>query len=75
MKPDAENRRPYPNNLPYTPDHPKGIHRDTFGDLLADVQKARQEWDDRMNERMRGLLDQYDTGAEHAAGAFGYIDR
>ena len=74
-KADAENRRPHPNNLPYTPDRPKGMHRDTFDELLADVRKARQEWDDRMNGRMRELLDQYDTGAEHAAGVFGYTDR
>ena len=74
-KADAEDRRPHPNNPPYTPDRPKGTHRDTFDDLLADVRKARQEWDDRMNGRMRELLDQYDTGAEHAAGAFGYTDR
>jgi hypothetical protein len=74
-KADAEDRRPHPNNPPYTPDRPKGTHRDTFDDLLADVRKARHEWDDRMNERMRELLDQYDTGAEHAAGAFGYTDR
>ena len=51
------------------------MHRDTFDELLADVRKARQEWDDRMNGRMRELLDQYDTGAEHAAGVFGYTDR
>ncbi len=74
-KADAEDRRPHPNNPPYTPDRPKGTHRDTFDDLLADVRKARQEWDDRMNGRMRDLLADMGTGAEHAAGAFGYTDR
>jgi polyhydroxyalkanoate synthesis regulator phasin len=51
------------------------MYHDTFDDLLADVREADREWGDRMNERMRELLDQHDTGAEHAAGAFGYTDR
>ena len=74
-KADAKNRRPHPNNAPYFPDKPKGMHWDTFDDLIEDVREAEREWDERMNERTRELLDRYDTGAEHAAGAFGYTDR
>lgn len=74
-KADAENRRPHPNNPPATPTRPNGMHRDTFDDLLDEVREARREWDDRMNDRMRDFLAQHDTGAEHAAGAFGYTDR
>lgn len=74
-KADAENRNPHPNNLPYTPDKPKGMHRDTFDDLLADVRDAREEWRRRMDGRMRDVLDDMGAGAEHAAGAFGYTDR
>ena len=62
-KADAENRRPHPNNLPYTPDRPKGMHQDTFDNLLADVRKARREWDNRMNEQMREFFGQYNTEA------------
>jgi hypothetical protein len=57
-KADAEDRRPHPNNSPYLPDKPKGMHWDTFDDLLADVRDARDEWDREMNERMRELLAQ-----------------
>jgi hypothetical protein len=74
-KADAENRRPHPNNAPYFPDRPKGMHRDTFDDLVEDVQAARDEWDDKMNEHMRELLDRCNTGPEHAAESFGYTTR
>lgn len=58
-KADAEGRRPHPNNAPFTPDRPKGMHRDTFDDLLADVREAEQEYTDRADEQMRELLAQY----------------
>lgn len=58
-KADAENRHPHPNNLPYTPTRPKGMHQDTFDDLLADVRTSRREWDERMNEQMREFLGRY----------------
>jgi hypothetical protein len=73
-KADAEDRRPHPNNSPFLPDKPKGMHRDTFDDLLADVRDAREEWDREMNERMRELLAEYDTGGEYTARAMGYTD-
>jgi len=74
-KADAESRRPHPNNLPYTPDRPKGMHRDTFADLVEDVREAKREWREEMDGRMQDLLADMGTGAEHAAGAFGYTDR
>ena len=43
-KADAENRRPHPNNDPYLPERPKGMHHDTFEELLADVEQAREEF-------------------------------
>lgn len=52
---DAENRAPHPNNAPYLPDRPKGMHHDTFEDLLADVREARREHERAFMERMREL--------------------
>jgi ribosome-binding protein aMBF1 (putative translation factor) len=74
-KADAEDRRPHPNNLPYTPDRPKGTHRDTFADLVEDVREAKREWREEMDSRTRDLLADMGAGAEDAAGAFGYTDR
>jgi hypothetical protein len=34
-KVDAENRRPYPNNAPYFPERPTGVHHDTFEELVG----------------------------------------
>jgi hypothetical protein len=42
-KADAESRRPHPGAMAY-PKRPEGMHRDTFGELLADVEEARDEW-------------------------------
>jgi hypothetical protein len=42
-KADAKNRRPHPNGEPYFPDRPKGMHHDTFEDLVEDVRAARRE--------------------------------
>jgi len=66
-KADAEDRRPHPNNPPYRPDKPKGMHWDTFDDLLADVRDAREEWVERAEEQMRALLEKYNTEVEHPA--------
>jgi hypothetical protein len=46
-KADAEGRRPHPNNAPYSPDRPKGIHEDTFEDLVED-----DEWHGAVNARL-----------------------
>lgn len=68
-KADAEDRRPHPNNTPSLPDKPKGMHWDTFDDLLADVRDARDKWDRQMNERMRELLARHKSGAGGAVTA------
>jgi hypothetical protein len=56
-KADAENRRPHPNNAPYFPERPKGMHHDTFEDLADDVEAARREWHQEMDSRVRELVD------------------
>lgn len=56
-KADAESRRPHPNNPPYFPERPKGMHHDTFEDLADDVEAARREWHQEMNSRVRQLVD------------------
>lgn len=58
-KADAENRRPHPNNAPFQPTRPKGMHHDTFGDLVEDVDAAYAEWSKTMDERMRELSEHY----------------
>lgn len=62
-KADKENRRPHPNStsLPYFPERPKGMHHDTFEELLEDVEDAHEEWDEQMQERMRELLSRYQS--------------
>jgi hypothetical protein len=55
-KADAENRRPHPENMPYTPERPKGMHQDTFEDLTDDVQAARREWERAMKQRTREII-------------------
>lgn len=42
---DADDRRPHPEGHPWKPKRPKGMHQDTFDDLLEDVDEARREWD------------------------------
>lgn len=58
-KADAENRAPHPNNAPYLPERPKGMHHDTFEDLCDDVEAARREWDNTMRTRLRELTERY----------------
>jgi hypothetical protein len=56
-KADAEGRRPHPNNRPYSPDRPKGMHQDTFADLVDDVEDARDEWHGAVNARLYAMSD------------------
>lgn len=58
-KADAKDRRPHPNGEPYHPERPKGMHTDTFNELLTDVWEARGEWDEAMQARTRELLNHY----------------
>jgi hypothetical protein len=58
-KADAESRRPHPNNAPFSPERPKGMHRDTFEDLVANVRAARDEWQTEVDRKMRELLAHY----------------
>ena len=60
-KADAENRCPHPNNAPFSPDRPKGMHHDTFQDLVAAAEDARREWRAEMNREMRGMIDRMDA--------------
>lgn len=59
-KADAKNRRPHPNNDPWSPDRPKGMHHDTFEELLEDVREARREWDEAMHAELRRLAGRCD---------------
>lgn len=68
-KADAEDRRPHPNGHPPLPDKPKGMHRETFDDLLDDLRDARDEWHQQMDEKMKELLSRYETEAGRAATA------
>jgi hypothetical protein len=60
-KADAEGRRPHPNNAPHLPDRPKGMHHDTFADLLEEVQDAREGWRDAMDERLEHIVGKYEA--------------
>ena len=55
-KADKDNRRPHPNNRPYRPVKPKGMHWDTFDELLDDVREAETRWNSAMIEREKELL-------------------
>jgi len=48
---DVKDRRPHPNNAPYFPERPKGMHGETFANLLAEVEDAREEWHNKMEAR------------------------
>ena len=63
-KADAENRRPHPNNAPFQPTRPKGMHHDTFADLVDAVEDARDEWEKELNKEMRELLEHTEDGDE-----------
>lgn len=55
-KVDAENRRTHPNSEPWLPDRPKGMHHDTYEDLVQDIRTAYQEWEDAMRIREQELI-------------------
>lgn len=55
-KADEECRRPHPNNEPWFPKRPKGMHYDTYEELLAALQTARREWADAMQKREQQLF-------------------
>jgi hypothetical protein len=63
-KADAENRRPHPNNAPFRPTRPTGMHHDTFADLVDDVKDARDEWRREVDREMRALLEHYHDDLE-----------
>lgn len=54
-KADAEGRRPHPDKRPYTPERPKGMHHDTFEELLEDVHETRDEWGAAFHRRLLEL--------------------
>ncbi|WP_152043370.1 hypothetical protein [Salinigranum salinum] len=54
-KADTEGRRLHPSNHPLTPDQPKGMHWDTFADLVENVGDARHEWRGVLNTRLYQL--------------------
>ncbi|MFP8955066.1 hypothetical protein ACLI4Z_19245 (plasmid) [Natrialbaceae archaeon A-arb3/5] len=54
-KADAKDRRPHPNGEPWYPERPKGMHRETFDALLADLEQARDKWDQAFHSRLREL--------------------
>jgi len=58
-KADAENRHPHPNNAPYFPERPTGMHHDTFEDLTDDVRGARREFHDAMEQEMLEMRQRY----------------
>ena len=58
-KADAEGRRPHPNNAPFRPTRPNGMHHDTFADLVEDVDDAYAEWAETMDEQMREMVEDY----------------
>ena len=55
-KADKESRRPHPNNRPWLPERPKGMHSDTYEEFLDKVQAARREWASAMQKREQQLL-------------------
>lgn len=56
-KADAENRRPHPNgtDAPWYPERPKGMHRDTYEELLEDVRAARREYEEAWMSKLRKM--------------------
>lgn len=63
-KADAEDRRPHPEGTPYRPTRPKGMHHDTFEELVADVEAARDEWYVAFIEEMRAISDRVDSSLD-----------
>lgn len=63
-KADAEDRRPHPESAPYRPTRPKGMHHDTFADLVVEVEAAREEWYGGFLEEMRALTSRVDSSLD-----------
>jgi len=54
-KADAKNRRPHPNGEPWLPDRPKGMHYDTFDELMQEVRAAGEEYERETMAQLRKL--------------------
>ena len=54
---DEQGRRPHPNSdqAPYVPDRPKGMHHNTYEDLVGELTQARLEWKDAWMEQLRHM--------------------
>ncbi|WP_156224505.1 hypothetical protein [Haloferax gibbonsii] len=52
-KADAKGRRPHPNQQPYRPERPKGMHHETFERLVDDVDAAAEEYSRRVQIGLR----------------------
>jgi hypothetical protein len=63
-KADAENRAPHPNNAPYTPDRPKGMHQETFAELRWEVTLAEMEYTEEVRKKTNRLLESSDYLAD-----------
>lgn len=72
-KADAENRRPHPNNAPFRPTRPTGMHHDTFADLVDAVEDARDEWQREVDREMRALLEHYHDDEKMGPSAVGSL--
>lgn len=66
-KVDPKDRRPHPNDwdVPHIPDRPKGMHRDTYEELVDELEAARQEWDDAFMKELLSLRDGLKATREH----------
>lgn len=54
---DENNQCPHPNEHGMIPPRrPKGMHRDTYDELVVDLEAAYRAWEDAMNNRFRDLV-------------------
>jgi hypothetical protein len=60
---DKDDRRPHPEDATGFPDRPKGMHEETFEELLEDVHEARDEW----YAAFRSGLEKYGDGTSPLA--------
>lgn len=54
---DKDGRHRHPESLasPIFPEKPKGMHQETFDELMQDVEDAREEWYETFNARLRAM--------------------
>lgn len=54
---DEQGRRPHPNSWdrPFIPDRPKGMHRETYDELVDDLRRVYREWDEAGLEQLRQI--------------------